>query len=574
MKNRRGSKGQGMGWNVHSIKTKISLLLFISMFMVAVLIIAAITIRTAANIRQTNQNYIEDIAVAYGSALNDKESQLGADVVLTAESLGEIVQNAGLTGIESSYAYVVGKDGTMLYHPSASDIGTKIDNEVVLRLVSQIGSGSIPTPSVERYKRNGVWKYISYSVTDDGEAILCIVADESEILEGLHGAVLLSVTVGVVVVMIFSFIGLIVTGRMTKPIILVTQIIDTMADLVFIKDENLIRACDNKDETGEMARALVDMRAKLVAIIKEIIEQSERLLAASQELEQGTDKSKTTFSNVETAVNEIANGATSQAAETQEASDNVVEIGHMIEETQTEVVTLNDNADIIATSNQKAADALGSLTKINDKANESIHAVAEQTKTTNQSASKIKDMATLISEIASQTNLLSLNASIEAARAGDAGKGFAVVATEIQQLADQSADSAKQIDEVVKALLEDSDRSVATMDELSHIFDEQSAVLQSTIELFADVETGVNDSIEGIGRISVKADNLNTARNNIIATVQNLSAIAEENAASTEETSASMSEVDGIMGQIAQNAIDLKEIAGTLQDNMDKFDIT
>ena len=558
----------------HSLKLKISLLLLFSMVLVAAVIVTAISLYVSADIKQTNQNYIYDIGVAYGDALNDKESTLGSEAVLNAESLAEIVADAGLSGVESSYAYVVGRDGTMLYHPSASDIGTKIDNETVLGIVSQISSGRIPAPSVERYKRNGEWKYIAYRVTDDGEAILCIVANEKEVLSELYAAIRLSILIGIVAVLLASIVGLWITGRITKPILLVTRIIHTMSELVFVKDQELVAACKNKDETGEMARALVDMRAKLVDIIRDIVEQSGNLLTASKELEQRMQESQYTFENIETAVTEIANGANSQTQETRETSENVTEIGLMIDETKDAVVSLNENADMISVSNRKATDALGNLTKINKKANELIRTVAEQTQTTNHSATKIKDMATLISEIASQTNLLSLNASIEAARAGEAGRGFAVVATEIQKLADQSAESAQQIDEVVKTLLQDSDRSVQTMEEVSSIVDEQSEVLNSTIELFGNVENSINASVTGINQISTKTENLNEARENIIVTVQNLSSIAEENAASTEETSASMSEVTDIMAQIADKAVALEGIANKLQEHTNKFDIT
>ena len=562
------------GFRLNSLKVKIALLLFLSMILVAAVIISAISIRTSAEIKELSQNYILDIGIAYGDALNNKEVSLGLEAALTPDSLAKSVKDAGITGVKSSYAYIVSRDGTMLYHPNASDIGTKIDNDVVLGILSEIASGNIPKPAVNRYKRNGEWKYIGYRVTDDGEAILCVVADEKEVLADLHDSIKLAISVGIVIVLLCALIGLILTGRLTRPIVVVTKIIDTMSELVFVKDTELLAVCRKGDETGEMARALVDMRAKLVEIIRDIIDQSGRLFAASEELESGTNQSKSTFGNVEIAVNEIANGATNQAAETQTASENVTEIGTMIEETQKQVVSLNENAGLIARSNQKAVEALDHLTDINRQTNKSIREVAEQTKTTNNSAAKIKDMASLISEIASQTNLLSLNASIEAARAGEAGRGFAVVASEIQKLAEQSNESARQIDEVVRILLEDSDRSVAAMEEVMQIVDEQSQVLTSTISLFGNVEKGINDSIEGISKISTKAGNLNTARENIISTVESLSAIAEENAASTQETSASMTEVDEIMRGIAENAVNLREIANTLQENMNRFSIT
>ena len=166
-----------------------------------------------------------------------------------------------------------------------------------------------------------------------------------------------------------------------------------------------------------------------------------------------------------------------------------------------------------------------------------------------------------------------MNASIEAARAGDAGKGFAVVASEIQQLADQSNTSAQQIDEVVKQLIDDSDKSVKTMSDVSEIIDKQSQYIASTTEMFEYVENGVKNSVEGIKAISKKTEELDEARGNIIDTVQNLTAIAEENAAGTEQTSAAVTEADAIMKDIARSAQELKDIANVLDSSMKKFKI-
>ena len=195
----------------------------------------------------------------------------------------------------------------------------------------------------------------------------------------------------------------------------------------------------------------------------------------------------------------------------------------------------------------------------------------EQTNITNISALKIKEATTLISSIAEETNLLSLNASIEAARAGEAGRGFAVVASQIQKLADQSNESANQIDQIIHALIEDSEKAVKTMDEVKTIMNLQSENVHKTGQVFEQVRDGISSSISGVGEIATRTTQLDKARGDVVDVVQNLTAIAQQNAASTEETSASVMEVSNVMQEIMENANRLKEIASILEENMNSF---
>ena len=199
--------------------------------------------------------------------------------------------------------------------------------------------------------------------------------------------------------------------------------------------------------------------------------------------------------------------------------------------------------------------------------------IYEQTNTTNESAMKIRTATSLITSIAEETNLLSLNASIEAARAGEQGRGFAVVASQIQKLAEQSNDSARQIENIIDSLIEDSQKSVATMEDVKKIMESQSESVDRTNERFTHVRNGITQSLDGVNQIADKTKRLDEARVNVVDVVQNLTAIAEENAASTEETSASVTEVSTIVYSISENAAKLKEVAEHLEQSMSIFKI-
>jgi methyl-accepting chemotaxis protein len=274
---------------------------------------------------------------------------------------------------------------------------------------------------------------------------------------------------------------------------------------------------------------------------------------------------------MEAASMEIARGATSQAMETQEASERVVGMGTSIENITGNVEQLHSSSDLMIEYNQSVQNTLGQLKSISDKTKESVTSVYQQTNATHESVNAIRSATDLITDISSQTNLLSLNASIEAARAGDAGKGFAVVADEIRNLSEQSRVSAEEIVHIVETLMDNSDMSVKTMGQLQEIIDEQYEMLENTKKVFESLGSEVNGVVEAIRSISGQVKELNEVKKSVTEVVESLAAIAEENAASAEETSASMTELQNIVIQCSDDTKQLVAYADQLSNETDKF---
>ena len=243
----------------------------------------------------------------------------------------------------------------------------------------------------------------------------------------------------------------------------------------------------------------------------------------------------------------------------------------MIEEAGKEVESLRENAGAMRDAGNRAMEILEELGKINQNTKEAIGIIYEQTNTTNTSVLKIKEATDMITDIAEETNLLSLNASIEAARAGEQGRGFAVVAGQIQKLAEQSNESARQIADIINLLIADSEKTVSTMEDVKSVIAKQDEHVANTEKAFEDVKDGIDKSIESVRTLTDKTKQLDEARVKGVDVVQNLTAIAEENAASTEETSASASEVGAIMENISDNAKQLNVIADELKESISQF---
>lgn len=333
------------------------------------------------------------------------------------------------------------------------------------------------------------------------------------------------------------------------------------------------KSLKRKDEIGNINRAILKVKEELLQMLTVIKEQSNELSASSDILHKDTDVTTDHVSQVERAVDEIAEGAGGQAEETQKATEAIILMGNMIEETANDLETINQNAVSVKKRGETTIETLKELEKINKQARDSIDIIYDQTNVTNESAQKIKEAIDLITDIAEETNLLSLNASIEAARAGDQGRGFAVVAAQIQKLAEQSNDSARQIENIVLSLITDSDKAVQTMNEVKEIMQKQTENVAETDSQVMEVIHEVEQSIKAIGAVTVKTEKINETRASVVDTVQNLSAIAEENAASTQETSAAVTQVSSIIAGIADNAKHLKDISVELDNSMKVFQV-
>lgn len=522
--------------------------------------------------KNLTHNYLYDITVSAGERIDLAISDGGLDATLDPESLSRLAGGIGLNGIESSYAYVVSSDGTMLYHPTESKIGQPVENAVVSGLVSDIQSGAKNiTPQVVDYEFKGVIKYAAYYVNENSDYIITVSADEDEVMRPITRIMQISIAVALFIVLLCSVIGYLLARRMINPVIQITGIINKLADMDFTENDMQAQFNKRKDETGEMSRAISALRDHLARVVASLKDQSQNLYSTADSLSANVSETASTMGQVEQAVTEIADGANAQADETQKATDNVVLIGNMVEDTTGEVENLLANATEMKNSSDEASASLIQLEQINSQATEAIDTIYRQTNTTNESAMKIREATMLITSIAEETNLLSLNASIEAARAGEQGRGFAVVAAQIQKLAEQSNKSASQIETITDSLISDSEKAVSIMDEVKQIMTEQNEHITKTDEMFQQVKSGIDGSIHSVTQIAEKTRQMDAARINVVDVVHNLTAIAQENAASTEETSASTTEVKSIVTDIAGNTEQMKNVANELEQNMGIF---
>lgn len=556
-----------------SFRGKVDVLVLLAIVVSVVLILAATVPAAQSRLQGTVKNYMLDMAKAYGASLDEEITYNGEDKILNAETLGDVVGSAKVTGIESSYAYVVTKDGTMMYHPTEEKIGKPVENEVVKGLVAQIQDGKVPAAAVTDYLFNGEIKYASYYVSkiDGTPFILVISADESEVVAPVKSILTRAILFGLLIAIAIMVIEALLIRKSLRPVVMLEEIINRMSQLDVRQNETLDRLAKRSDEFGVMSKAIQGLQQQLDHTVVTIKGQSEKLFSSSDTMMKDATNMSETTSQVDQAVSDIAQGATSQADSTQKATDTVVRIGEMIEAATAAVAQLDTVSKQMTEAQNTASGILNDLDEINKQTTDAVDEIARQTDQTNESAAKIQEVTSLISSIAEETNLLSLNASIEAARAGEAGRGFAVVAEEIGKLAEQSNQSAKQIEDIIAQLVADSSRSVRTMETVREITSRQSEDIGKTNEAFGKITEGIAASNECVSNISNQMRDMDLARAEVVDTVESLSAIAEENAASTQESSASVTQINEIAGDIRESSGNLRDIAEVLRNNMNEF---
>lgn len=375
----------------------------------------------------------------------------------------------------------------------------------------------------------------------------------------------------IITLMACALLAVVITF-IVKAITKVIGHLDEVADgkLDFKISEKLLQ---RSDEIGNIARSVHTRIGGLASIVVNIHHSTGELAEFKDDFQKKFETINNSISNVNVAVDEIANGATSQADETQKVSSQINDMGDAITKTSQNVDSLTQSTEQMKEHNEQLDTTIQELMAISDRNKESLAAVYNQTNETNQSVMHIGNAVDMITDIAGQTNLLSLNASIEAARAGEYGKGFAVVADQIRQLADQSANTAKEIGEIVAELIENSNTSVETMGVVRQEMTGQYEKLNTTKDIFEHLNEEVNNVVTAIESISTEVESLDRLKGEVLGSAESLAAIAQENAASTEETSASMVELGEIVNDCNTKTKQLVDIADSMEENVHKFHV-
>ncbi len=439
-------------------------------------------------------------------------------------------------GLSSAYVYFVDNVGTMLFHPDESKIGNPVENAAVKGLVAKLEAGEHPAPDLIEYEYKGATKYAGYYVGEGDHYIAVLTADEKDVLSGINAIRKYIILICAACIIVFAVIAMLVERKISVPLIQISESLEKLSTgdvTVDCKAQSHIR------ETVSLIQAFKNLRNALSTSMRSVKNSALVLNNAIVNVDGKTGHNVESVSQINTAINEVAETSQAVAENATSMAQKAAEFGEDIDILNDNVTQLYDYSNMIKSANDEATECMKSVYA---GANESVQAmenINSKIAETNSAIGEIGTAVQAIESIAAQTNLLSLNASIEAARAGEAGRGFAVVADEIRSLADSSAESAKEIKQIIENVIVLSNGTVDISNRVFDVISKEQSDIEQAQEKFTVLSDSVEASIDMINAIRNMAGQLDQIKGDFANATTDLGAISEELGASAQEVAAS-----------------------------------
>lgn len=472
-----------------------------------------------------------------------------------AKSLSDVK----LEGMDSSYVYVVKNDGTMLYHPTKEKVGQPVENAVIKGVVQQLQDGKKPGTTVVEYDFNGTTKYSAYTILNN-ENILVLTADESEALAGITTVTGVAVGIIAIVVLIAIIISFIMGRRLMRPLVKVSTIIEDVANGNIEADFSVVK--ESNDEIGLIIEKMKELTQSLGSIVGKIRNSSDTMSSNSYELNDTSSQTLAANNEISKAVEDVAEGSTGMAASISKINENLLEMSNETKDINASVDEIKNQTTAVQDSSKIMNDKIKSMQDSSHKMDEGISAISKRIETVNTTVDKVSNIVSVIEEISSETNLLSLNASIEAARAGDAGKGFAVVAQEIRVLSDNTNTELENIKQIISSLVEECRYCVQASGTIVEDNAKQKEEIKAVLDEFGSLDEQIQKTAEKADEIEELVTAMIELNDDITKSSNSLTDVSAANAAATEEMNANIEELNAMMNGVS-------EMAGQMNDESD-----
>ena len=554
MRKHSGEKKRG------SLATKIIMVVCAAVIVSNVFSIMFVLRGAQSQIRSSVKTTMMDMAESSDMLVENAMNTLNQDQ-LTYDAYAFLLKDVKIKNMDSSYVYLVNEDGTMLYHSTEEKVGQTVENVVVTGLVKQLQNGEHPGNAVVDYDFHGTAKYAAYCIMSNND-IVVVSADESDVLSGLHqvSATAFGVLVGIVLVM--CVIAYIVGKRMAKPLVKLGNVVEQMAEGNLNASFDGVK--DSNDEIGLIKVRMQHMATMLSDIVEKIREASDHMTASSWELNETSEQTLSANGEISRAVQDVAEGSTNMATSIMDINDN---LGTMSSETQvidSSVHEIKKQAAIVQESSQMMSDKMRNMRESSVRMDEGIATISERIRKVNEVVDKVREIVSVIEEISGQTNLLSLNASIEAARAGDAGRGFAVVAEEIRVLSDNTSEQLENIKQIISELISECSECVKASENIVEDNAAQKEEISYVLTEFGTLDEQIGLTADKAEEIKKLVETMVELNGNITQSSGGLTDVSSANAAATEEMTANIEELNAMMHGVA-------DMAGQMHDQSEKL---
>ena len=378
-----------------------------------------------------------------------------------------------------------------------------------------------------------------------------------------------TVFLGVICALVAVIMGVVISLGISNPLQKI------MALMSKVEDGDLTVRSDlkGKNELALLAGSFNKMIYNIRELINSTSKVGEIVLKNTDVMTEVSKQAHSTAQQIAESIETIAIGAQEQADDAQSSSEIMELLARRIMGVNDNIQDVMEVAQEIRETSNNAGDTVNTLHTRSSSALEKFKKVQEDIRELSEKALEIGKIIDLIEGISEQTSLLSLNASIEAARAGAAGKGFGVVADEIKRLAEQTSDATRTIASIVREIVQETQEAVEEVEGASVIFDEQNLSVEETEKAFKGIIGSLEKIIGAINQVSYAMTEIDEYKNRAVDEIINISSIAQEAAASTEEVSAASEEQVSSADELARLAVELNEAVYQLEVNLNKFKI-
>lgn len=549
---------QGANKKRGTFATKIIAMVILAIVISNVICMVFILESSKKQITDSVKHTMVDVVSTTSKIMENEISNSGVDD-LDYDGYANNLSDVKLEGMDSAYMYVVQNDGTMLYHPTKEKVGQPVENAVIKGVVQQLQDGKKPGTTVVEYDFNGTTKYSAYTILNN-ENILVLTADESEALAGITTVTGVAVGIIAIVVLIAIIISFIMGRRLMRPLVKVSTIIEDVANGNIEADFSVVK--ESNDEIGLIIEKMKELTQSLGSIVGKIRNSSDTMSSNSYELNDTSSQTLAANNEISKAVEDVAEGSTGMAASISKINENLLEMSNETKDINASVDEIKNQTVAVQDSSKIMNDKIKSMQDSSHKMDEGISAISKRIETVNTTVDKVSNIVSVIEEISSETNLLSLNASIEAARAGDAGKGFAVVAQEIRVLSDNTNTELENIKQIISSLVEECRYCVQASGTIVEDNAKQKEEIKAVLDEFGSLDEQIQKTAEKADEIEELVTAMIELNDDITKSSNSLTDVSAANAAATEEMNANIEELNAMMHGVS-------EMAGHMNDESD-----
>ncbi len=499
-------------------------------------------------------------------------------IVKTVEKDGKIV---GVIGMDCSletltekiaskkigntgYLFVSESSGNIIAHPDKNIINT--DEASKLPIWNKVESESQGFIS---YNYNGSNKFGVYQTNEVTGWKLVATLDESELSTDTKSILITTLIVILIMGLISAGVSIFLSSGIAKNIKRLKEVFAKASN----GDLTVSIEVTSNDEFKELSSSFNLMMEKILGLMKNVKESSETVVETSTSLSSMSEEITASIGEVTRAIEDVSVGATEQVQNAQDGAAQMEDLSRKLDEISSNSMEMNKISNETKELSSKGLDMIESLSEKSNETKLSTTEVSNIVYDMNESTKQINAISETIASITEQTNLLSLNASIESARAGEAGKGFAVVAEEIRKLAEESKTSTEEIKGIISNIQQKSDIAAKAIKSTENAVNEQETVVSETKHIFGEILKSIELMISKVDKIKVSVIEMDKKKETTVSKINDISFVSEQTASASEEVSASAEEINATMEELTKHSINLNMLAEQLETQISKFKI-